>query len=89
MTWLGHPGVASLSRADHVFSRAKAVVINGLWHAVGIHIKQLANVRQAVPLGRILQVHHDQVVTDNVGVQDVVAEQPIVHVGPPVAQRGS
>ena len=84
---LRHAGVGGVARADHVFAGTKAVVVDRLGHAVGIGVEHLADVREAVPLGRILQVHHDEVVAEHVGLQHVVAEQAVVHVRPPVAQR--
>jgi hypothetical protein len=66
----------------------EAVVIDRFGEAICVGIEQLADVREAVPLGGVLQVHHHQVVADHVGCVGVILEQPIVHVGPAIAHGG-
>ena len=58
-----------------------AVVINGLGDPVAIGIKSRAHMRQAIPLGRILEVHHHQIVADDVGLLIIVAKQSVAHIG--------
>ena len=82
-------GVGRVDGPDDVLARAVAVVVHGLGHAVAVGVEQLADMRQAVPLGRVLQVQDHRVVVDDVGQARVVEAELIVHVRPAVAQRGS
>ena len=84
----GHTRIAALGRRQDVATGPEAVVVHRLGNAVAIGVEHLAHMRQAVPLGGVLQVHHHQVVADHVGVHRVVGDQPVVHVRPAIAQRG-
>jgi hypothetical protein len=74
--------------ADDVGAGAVAVVVDGLGHAVAVGVEQLTDVRETVPLGRVLQVQDRQVVADDIGLRLVVDEQSVVHVRPAIAYRG-
>ena len=67
---------------------AIAVVVDRLRHAVAVGVEHLADMGQAVPLRRVLQVQDRHVVADDVGAIGVRRPNSrIVHVRPAVAQR--
>jgi hypothetical protein len=70
-----------------VLAGAVAVVEHRLRLAVAVGVEQLADVRQAVPLRRVLQVQDHRVVIDDVGGFRVVALHDVDHVRAAVAQR--
>ena len=44
---------------------------------------------QTVPLGGVLEVHHDQVVADHVRLLVVIAKQTVIHIGAISTQGGT
>ena len=75
------------ARAHHIGACAKAVVVHRLGHAVAVGVEHRAHMRQAVPLGAVLQMHDHQVVAHHIGASRVVAPQLVVHVGLALAHR--
>jgi hypothetical protein len=75
-----HAGVGRVGGREDVAAGAVAVVVDRFGDTVAVGVEQLADVGEAVPLRRVLQVHHHQVVADHVGVQRVVGDEPVVHV---------
>ena len=82
-----HAGVLGIGRPEDVEAAAEAVVEHRLGQAVAVGVEHRADVREAVPLRRVLQVQHGQVVADHVAVPRVVVGQPVDHVGAAVAHR--
>ena len=70
-----------VGRADDVAAGAIAVVEHVLGAAVAIGVEHLADMREAVPLRRVLQRQDHLVVADDVGGGGIVAAQRVVHVG--------
>ena len=75
------------TRADYIGACAKAVVVHRLGYAIAIGVEHRAHMRQAVPLGAVLQMHDHQVVAHHIGADRVVAPQLVVHVGLALAHR--
>ena len=71
---------AILDRAGDVLAGAIAVVEHHLGLAVAVDIEQLPDMREAVPLRRVLQRQQHQVVADHVDQLRVVAAERIGHV---------
>ena len=53
-------------------SGAVAVVVDRLGLAIAVGIEQLADMGEAVPLGRVLAVQDDEIVADDVGAVGLV-----------------
>ena len=77
-----------VGRADDVAAGAIAVVEHVLGAAVAIGVEHLADMREAVPLRRVLQRQEHLVVADDVGGGGIVAAQRVVHVGLVAAHGG-
>ena len=86
----GHePVVAVGDRADDVRIGTEAVVIDVFRLAVAVHVEHLPDMREAVPLRRVLQRQQHLIVADDIERGRIVATQGIVHVRPAVALRGT
>ncbi len=68
-----------VERAHDMLVGAIAVVVDHLGLAVAVGVEELADMGEAVPLRRVLQRHHDDVVADDIGVAVVVPAQRVVH----------
>ena len=68
--------------ADDVATGTVAIVEHIFGTAVAIGIEHLADMRETVPLRRILQRQDHLVIAHDVGCGGIVAAQRIVHVGP-------
>ena len=80
-------GVVRVGRTGDFLAAAEAVIKHRLRLAVAIRIEQLAHVRQAIPLRRVLQVQDHGIVIDDIGRLRVVPLHDVDHVRPSVAQR--
>src|SRR5579884_2882415 len=85
---LDRAAVAVVDRPDDVLAGAVAVVEHDLRLAVAVGVEQLPDMREAVPLRRVLQRHLDDVVADHVDELRVLARQRIGDVGHAVALVG-
>jgi hypothetical protein len=74
-------GVAGIGGTDNVLAGAVAVVEDRLRLAVAVGVEQRADVGEAVPLGRILQVHDGEVVVHHVGEVGIVSGEGVIEVG--------
>ncbi|MCY1513351.1 hypothetical protein D9M68_478430 [compost metagenome] len=72
----------------HVHAGAKAVVVHRHRDAVAVHVEVLPDVRQRVPLGRILGVERHRIVARTIDVAGVFEPQGIVHAEQPALARG-
>ena len=79
--------VGAVGRPHDVLAGPIAVVVDRFRYAVAVGVEHRTHVREAVPLRRILQVHDHEVIADHVTLRLVIGEEPVVHVGPAVAQR--
>ena len=72
-----HAGVLDVAGPDNMFAAAEPVVEHPLPPPVAIRVEQAADMGEAVPLGRILQIHHGEVVAEHVGMarRAVVADE--------------
>ena len=82
---LDHLPVAVLDRPGDVLAGAIAVVEDDLRLAVAVGVEQLPDMREAVPLRRILQRQQHLIVADHVEQLRVVAAERIGHVRHAVA----
>ena len=80
--------VAIIHRADDVLAGAVAVVEHDLGLAVAVGIEQLPDMGEAVPLGRVLQRHLDDVVADHIDQFRVLAGERIGDVRHAIAHIG-
>ena len=78
-------GVGRPARPDDLRAGAKAVVEHSLRNSVAVRVEQPADVTQAVPLRRILQIDDGQIVVDNVGASGPLRRNNEIR--PPVAHR--
>ena len=82
---LDNLSIAVFDRSGDMFAGTVAIIEDDLRRAVAISVEQLADMREAVPLRRILQCHQHLVVADDVDEARVVAAERIDHVGHAVA----
>ena len=85
----GVAGVRTVGGSDDVLTSPVTVVIHRLRNTVAVGVEHRPYVREAVPLRRILQVHDHEIIADHIALRLIVGKQPVVHVGPSVAQRRS
>ena len=86
---LDRAAAAIVHRPDDVLAGAVAIVEDDLGRAVAIGIEQLPDMREAIPLRRILQRHLDDVVADHVDQFRVLAGERVGDVGHPVTLVGN
>jgi hypothetical protein len=82
---IGYARIGSLRGPKDVHAGPVPVVVDGLRQPVAVGIKHLADVREAVPLRRILQMQDREIVADHVGMQRVIGDESIVEIGFTVA----
>ena len=82
---LDNLSIAVFDRSGDVFAGTVAIIKDDLRRAVAISVEQLADMREAVPLRRILQCQQHLVVADDVDEARVVAAERVGHVGHAVA----